>query len=469
MMNAELLMLNEEKKENHYSNTEFKMQKSKMETLLNNLKAFAVLMIVLILMPRAAKAQSVDSLVNEALKNNPRLKSLEAKTRSAEFRAESFNSAQAPTLGVQFSEIPFGKYNIVNDALSNEVSLSQMFMLGGKINAMTESERKNAVVQGDNYQIYKVNLIGQIKMSYYSLWMTERKIEVQKRNIDLYNNLINFLTTNYSVNRASQADILTLKGEIASSQTQLVTLQRELESGTYRLNQLLGRDLSSKDINIVKEIPNDTLLITQAELEEKLAAVNPSLRQMSNMVEMNKAMITANQKDKIPDLMLQAMVMRQPQGMILTSKTDLSMLTMGMEEPKTEYMYSLMASITLPFAPWSKGKYQAKEEELYAGIRGIEYEKNDMQRDMTAQLKASVTKYKTAEDLLKLYSGNVIPLYEQAAQAQLTAYQSNQTNVATIIDTYRMLLMQQMNYYMAQADSQMSLAEIEMMVGGSIK
>jgi outer membrane protein TolC len=469
MMNAELLMLNEEKKENHYSNTEFKMQKSKMETLLNNLKAFAVLMIVLILMPRAAKAQSVDSLVNEALKNNPRLKSLEAKTRSAEFRAESFNSAQAPTLGVQFSEIPFGKYNIVNDALSNEVSLSQMFMLGGKINAMTESERKNAVVQGDNYQIYKVNLIGQIKMSYYSLWMTERKIEVQKRNIDLYNNLINFLTTNYSVNRASQADILTLKGEIASSQTQLVTLQRELESGTYRLNQLLGRDLSSKDINIGKEIPNDTLLITQAELEEKLAAVNPSLRQMSNMVEMNKAMITANQKDKIPDLMLQAMVMRQPQGMILTSKTDLSMLTMGMEEPKTEYMYSLMASITLPFAPWSKGKYQAKEEELYAGIRGIEYEKNDMQRDMTAQLKASVTKYKTAEDLLKLYSGNVIPLYEQAAQAQLTAYQSNQTNVATIIDTYRMLLMQQMNYYMAQADSQMSLAEIEMMVGGSIK
>ncbi|HEX2962708.1 MAG TPA: TolC family protein [Ignavibacteriales bacterium] len=450
------------------NNPELKLKNYSMKAELNIIKSLAILFAIFII-PAALKAQSVDSLVNEALRNNPRLKSLEAKTRSAEFRAESFNSAQAPTLGVQFSEIPFGKYNIVNDALSNEVSLSQMFMLGGKINAMTESERKNAVVQGDNYQIYKVNLIGQIKMSYYSLWMTERKIEVQKRNIDLYNNLINFLTTNYSVNRASQADILTLKGEIASSQTQLVTLQRELESGTYRLNQLLGRDLSSNDINIVKEIPNDTLLITQAELEEKLAAVNPSLRQMSNMVEMNKAMITANQKDKIPDLMLQAMVMRQPQGMILTSKTDLSMLTMGMEEPKTEYMYSLMASITLPFAPWSKGKYQAKEEELYAGIKAVEYEKSDMQRDMTAQLKASVTKYKTAEDLLKLYSGNVIPLYEQAAQAQLTAYQSNQTNVATIIDTYRMLLMQQMNYYMAQADSQMSLAEIEMMVGGSIK
>ncbi|MGE5353574.1 MAG: TolC family protein, partial [Acidobacteriota bacterium] len=391
------------------NNPELKLKNYSMKAELNIIKSLAILFAIFII-PAALKAQSVDSLVNEAVKNNPRLKSLEAKTRSAEYRAESFNSAQAPTLGVQFSEIPFGKYNIVNDALSNEVSLSQMFMLGGKINAMTESERKNAVVQGDNFQIYKVNLIGQVKMTYYSLWMTERKIEVQKRNIDLYNNLINFLTTNYSVNRASQADILTLKGEIATSQTQLVTLQRELETGTYKLNQLLGRDLSSKDISIASEIPIDTLSVTQAQLEEKLASLNPSLKQMNNMVEMNKAMITANQKDKIPDLMLQAMVMRQPQGMILTSKTDLSMLTMGMEEPKTEYMYSLMASITLPFAPWSSGKYQAKEEELYAGIKGIEYEKSDMQRDMTAQLKASVTKYKTAEDLLKLYSGNVIPL-----------------------------------------------------------
>ncbi|HEX2867792.1 MAG TPA: TolC family protein [Ignavibacteriales bacterium] len=466
-MNVELLMLNEEKNELPYSNSEYQMQKSKMKTAVNTVKAFAALLVILILLPYSAKAQSVDSLVNEAVRNNLRLKSLEARTRSAEYRAESFNAAPAPALGIQFSGIPFTKYNILNDAQSNELSLSQMFMLGGKINAMAESERKNAVVQGDNYKIYKVNLVGQVKMTYYSLWLTERKIDVEKKNIDLYNNLINFLTTNYSVNRASQADILTLKGEVASSQTQLVTLRRELETEIYKMNQLLGRDLSSKSLRVDDSIPNDTLKVTQTELEERLASVNPSLRQMTNMVEMNKAMIASNEKDKIPDLMLQAMVMRQPQGMYLTTKTDLSMLSM--EEPKTEYMYSLMASVTLPFAPWSNGKYQAREEELLAGIKGIEYEKNDMQRDMTAQLKASVTKYKTAEDLLKLYTGNVIPLYEQAAQAQLTAFQGNQTNVTTIIDTYRMLLMQKMNYYMAQADSQMALAEIEMMVGGSIQ
>ncbi|MDP4197235.1 MAG: TolC family protein [Bacteroidota bacterium] len=443
------------------------MNNSKMKKVVDILKLLPAVIMVMIIISSQIKAQTLDSLITEAVNNNPRLRSLKAKTSSAEFRAETFNTYPAPTLGIQFSEIPFSKYNILNDAQSNELSLSQMFMLGGKVNAMTESERKNAIVQADNYQIYKVNLIGQIKMSYYNLWLIERKIEVQRKTIDLYNNLIDYLSTNYSVNRASQADLLTLKGEISSNQTQLVTLGRELETETYKLNKLLGRDLSSMGIKTVKVIPNDSLTVSQSELEERLAAVNPALKQMNSMVEMNKAMITSNQKDKIPDLMLQAMVMRQPQGMPLTTKTDLSMLSM--EEPKTEYMYSLMASITLPFAPWASKKYQAREEELYAGIKGIEYEKTDMQREMTAQLKASVSKYHTSVDLMKLYTGNVIPLYEQAAQAQLTAYQSSQTNVNTIIDTYRMLLMQQMNYYMAQADSQMSLAEIEMMVGGSIK
>ncbi len=139
-----------------------------------------------------------------------------------------------------------------------------------------------------------------------------------------------------------------------------------------------------------------------------------------------------------------------------------------MLDPKTETMYSLMFSITLPFAPWSINKYKAKEEELTAGISSIEFERNDMQREMTSQLKAALVKYNTAVDLTILYKNKVIPLYSRAAESQVSAYQNNRTGVATVIDSYRMLLMQKMNYYMSQADTRMSLAEIEMMVGQTV-
>jgi outer membrane protein TolC len=153
-----------------------------------------------------------------------------------------------------------------------------------------------------------------------------------------------------------------------------------------------------------------------------------------------------------------------PQGMILTEKSDLSMLT-----PQTEYMYSIMASITLPFAPWSVIKFNAKNQEILSEIKGIEYDKMDMQRGMIADLKDELVKYNTSTQLINLDSTQIIPLYHQAVDAQVSAYQNNRTGINTVLDASRMLLMQEMNYYMAQADHQMSLAEIEMMIGIKLK
>jgi outer membrane protein TolC len=92
-----------------------------------------------------------------------------------------------------------------------------------------------------------------------------------------------------------------------------------------------------------------------------------------------------------------------------------------------------------------------------------------MYREMISGLKNALVKYKTSFDLIKLNSTYVIPLYKQAVEAQISAYQNNRTNINSIIDASRMLLMQEMNYYMAQADHQMSLAEIEMMIGTELK
>jgi len=66
--------------------------------------------------------------------------------------------------------------------------------------------------------------------------------------------LINSVIILYQVNKINQADLLTLKSEVASNETQLLILQNQKEAETYKLNKLLGRELDSKDIYIEKEI-----------------------------------------------------------------------------------------------------------------------------------------------------------------------------------------------------------------------
>jgi len=406
------------------------------------------------------KAQSVDSLVNEAIANNPQLKSLQYRINASEYRSESINTLPPPNLSVEFSQVPINEYDIFNQSISNSIALSQMFPLGGKPSAMAEVENINTLIEGNNFDAYKINLIAQVKMSYFNLWLADRKIEIQKKNISLLSDLAKAIEVSFYINKISQADILTVQSEIASNETQLLILEKQREAEVYKLNKLLGRDLNSKDVFALVDFKVDTLALSQDQLEILLADSNPSLAKMNSMIEMNKAMITANNKELIPDLMVQGMLMRMPRGMILTSQSDLTML-----DPRTEVMYSLMFSINLPFAPWSIGNINYKEEELSADIKSIEQEKYDMQREMIAKLKEALVKYKTANQLTELYDKKVVPLYINATESQIAAYQNGKTGITTLIDSYRMLLMQKMNYYMSKADVQMSLAEIEMMVG----
>ena len=444
-------------------NGELRMENNQMRKSLRNSAFFSAVFAVsfFFLSISPINAQSVDSLVAEAIKNNPQLKSLQYRITASEKRTESINTLPAPNLSIEFSQVPTNQLDILNQSNSNNLALSQMFPLGGKLNAMAEVERKNTLVEGNNYEIYKINLTAQVKMSYYTLWLIDRKIEVQKKNIALFNDVIKSIESSYYTNKINQADFLTLQSEIASNETQLLILEKQKEAEIYKINKLLGRNLDSKEVYAVTDFSADILSSSQSKSEVLLGYSNPTLKKMKSMIEMNKAMIDANNRELIPDLMVQGMLMRMPRGMILTSRSDLSML-----DPKTETMYSLMFSINLPFAPWSINKYKAKEQELYAGISSIEYEKSDMQREITSQLKAALVKYNTAVDLTKLYNDKVVPLYSKAAESQVSAYQNNRTGVTTVIDSYRMLLMQQMNFYMSQADTQMSLAEIELMVGG---
>jgi outer membrane protein TolC len=426
-------------------------------------KYLSVILMILFL-SISINAQSVDSLVNEAIANNPQLKSLQYRIKASEYRSESINYLPPPNLSFEFSQVPINEYDILNKAISNNIALSQMFPLGGKLSAMAEVEDKNTLVEGNNFEVYKINLVTQVKMSYFTVWLIDRKIEIQKSNISLLSDFAKAIEVSFYINRISQADMLTVQSEIASNETQLLINEKQREAEVYKLNKILGRDLNSTDVFALVEFKVDSLELNQAQLETILSDSNPSLNKMNNMIEMNRAMITANNKELIPDLMVQGMLMRMPRGMVLTSKSDLHML-----DPKTEIMYSLMFSINLPFAPWSVGRINSKEEELAAGINSIEQEKNDMQREMIAKLKEALVKYNTSKELEELYDKKVIPLYTNSTESQTAAYQNGKTNITTVIDSYRMLLMQKMNYYMAKADIQMSLAEVEMMVGANLK
>ena len=154
--------------------------------------------------------------------------------------------------------------------------------------------------------------------------------------------------------------------------------------------------------------------------------------------------------------------MRMPQGMLLTTKTDPMMINGNGE---TEYMFSLMASVTLPFMPWSSGKITSKEEELNAGLSGLTLERTNMQREMISQLDASILNLDNFRNSIKLFEQDVIPIYKTTFETQLSEYRNNLLGLYALLETLRTILMKEENLTEAKMNYQMTLADINMMAG----
>ena len=131
----------------------------------------ATIVVLIFICGGAVYGQSVDSLVNEALMNNRQLKGLEQRVRSAGYKSESVGYLPAPTLGIEFQQVPFNNPNPFNQALSQNLSFSQMFPLGGKLSSMSEAEKQNIPIAQSDYDIAKQKLIAEVKEEYFKIWM----------------------------------------------------------------------------------------------------------------------------------------------------------------------------------------------------------------------------------------------------------------------------------------------------------
>ncbi|MHB1051117.1 MAG: TolC family protein [Bacteroidota bacterium] len=426
-----------------------------------------ILLLLVIVM--FAHSQSVDSLVREALKNNPQLKSFEYQIQATSYRANAAGALPAPSLGLEFSQIPTNSIDLFNSATSNNFSISQMFMLGGKLSAMSDVEKKRGNVLEQNRGSLEVQLRAKIKMNYFRLWLLDQQIEVQQRTISLLEELAKFMVPHVQTNRMRQADLFTIQAEVSSEKAKLMSVRSDRVTAQNTILSLLGRDDFSAAIITDSTLSTGSTIISAFQLAEKVKRANPSLLAMDKMKEMNESMIVSADKDLIPDLMIQAMVMRMPNGMLLTggsrSAFAIQQSAMGMPMQETNWMYSIMASITLPFAPWSAERSTGKADEMRATNSSIDAEKNAMQREMLATLQSAINKFHTADSLSQLYASTIIPLIREAAEAQTVAYQTGLVPISTVLDARRMELMKQDDYFMAVIDRQMALTEIEMMVG----
>ncbi len=411
-------------------------------------------------------ALQLDALIQEALQNNPELRAFAANHDAMRARIPQVSSLEDPWLSFEIEEEPseatatqtanvLSRANALADPsngvhTSNSnlkyyyVGLAQKLPFPGKLGKAKKLAEIDAEHAHHDYEEKALEVIAGVKAAYYELYMIQRGLEVNQENINLMTQFVNLARVRYAVGQVMNQDVLKANVELARLANAQINLQQQEETVKAMLNVLLNRAPQSPLGQTV--FPERSSLSFDLEALQRFALSHrPMIHHDSLSVAQSHVSNSLARRQYWPDFDLSLMYVTSPFN--------------GFRG------FTAMAGVSLPFSLWSIKKQRGRVEETTAEIRMKEALFDNTRNMILFAVKDGLTKAQSAQRILELYRVTVLPQAEQALQATLVNYQTQQTDFLMLLDSYRMLQMSKMEYYEAEAKYEMSLAELERAVG----
>jgi len=279
------------------------------------------------------------------------------------------------------------------------------------------------------------------------LYSAQRRLDVNAENQSLLNQIIESARAKYSVGITPQGDVLKAQVELAKLQNERATLEQELHAAEAMMNALRSVR-STTPIGRVEDISPQQFLAPLDEMNRRALSSRPELRGMKYEIEMNKAELAVSQRERFPDIMIRGMYKQMREG------TD---------------FWAGMVGINFPLAPWAWGKYSQRIEENALNVRVGEQSLTDMENMVQFEVRDAWTKVQSRWQQVDRYQRTILPQAEQTLQSTLASYQTDKVDFLTLLDSYRLLQMFRMEYYMVVGEYYGNLALLEKAIGSDLQ
>jgi outer membrane protein TolC len=384
--------------------------------------------------------------INYALANNPEIKALQNKILAFGKKVIQAKSLDAPNVGFEAYNTPVKTLNPFG-GMEYDYSVEQMLPFPGKLSLMGQMATNNVNMLEEELNALKRKIIFDIKSAYYEIYFIQRKIEINKQNQDWMKRFTDVANRQYQVGIGMQRDVLKSQVEFVKLMNEELSLQKELKIAVGMLNSILNRPQNS-EVGQIAEIEPDTTKFLYDEMEKIALENRNELKAMKYNIEMNKTEYLLSKRELYPDLMTRLMYKQM------------------MDE---DDFWSAMVSVNVPISFWSYNKYKSKIQESELNIKKSEEEFNSMKNMVLFEVQSSLTKVNTSQKQIKLYKWSIIPQAEQTLTTTISAYQTNKVDFLTLIDSYFMLQMSKLDYYMSVMNCLQGKAELEKAVGKNLE
>jgi outer membrane protein TolC len=390
---------------------------------------------------------SLGVFLDQALKANPGLLASRTRAQGAGARVPQAGAWDDPQLGVEFYATPILYGNPFTQGMETDYFVQQMIPLFGKKGLMGDAAAAGARLAGQSSLAVERSLVADVKRAYAMIYAAQRRIDVNTENQRLLTQIVESARSRYTVGMASQSDVLKIQVEMGKLLNERSVLDQELSGGISMMNAL--RDLPAG--TSIGALAAPALAPVPGSLEEITARAllyRPELRGMEEELEMNRADLSVSRRERVPDLMVRGTYKQMREG------TD---------------QWAAMFSINIPIAPWADGKYSGKIDENTLNVKATEHATADMQNMVRAEVRTAWTRASSQWEQIGRYRGSMLPQAQQALESGLRSYETSRVDFLSLLDSYWMLEMLKMEYYMLEGEYLLSLAALERASGTELR
>lgn len=383
-------------------------------------------------------------LIQEALARNPELVAARQQWEASSQRIAKVRSLDDPTVSVEWWNFP--ESFDLGRTQHTIISLSQKFPFPGKLALKKEVASRSAEVTEQALRAKERDLIARVKGAHYDLFLADKDIQIHHEQIDLLRQFVGIATAKFRAGKGSQVDVLKAQVELSTLHQQLPVLEQRRDTAQGKVNTLLDRD------------PRFPLGLPEGPREERFD---------NDLEDLYRLATTARPELKAADLEIQ----RNEQSRALAQRQyypDFDVAFRRFQNFEARDGFGAMLAMNIPFAFWSKPKYDAAVQEAAAATAAARADLHTLENLTRFQIRDLLAKVRASWEVATLYRTTVLPQAEQGVEAARAGYRAGRTGFLDLIEADRAWRGFQLEYYRALVERERRLAELEQVVGADL-
>jgi len=397
------------------------------------------LSIMVLLAGVTARADTLESLTADALRNNPELRAFEAGVASARGGVRTARVYANPELSVA----PGAKH--IADPIERltefhgNFELSQLFEFSGKRALKISIAQKNVEVQQLALEGFRFALGAKVRRAFYEMLAAQNVTALRSDQVESARTFVEASKKRAESGYASDFETIKSQAELIAAQRGLLEAQGKVAAARVTLNILIGRS-PSVPLSVNGSLDRaGTQPAARSEFLSLAMARNPSLRALGVQAEAAGLTLRSTRFGRRPDFAVGPQV----------------------EYTKNEQIYGLGVTIALPFWDRKQGEIQtatAEQQKLLAEIEKTRLEIAGAVTKATKDLELARSEF-------SLYTPAFLEqLKTLVAQAE-KSYAQSATSLLIYLDAKRTYFDTLASYYEALGNVAEQRAELESAVG----